>query len=300
MAGSGVASIWTQVGEARRWPMRPSPQPGELLSGWIARLALANGLAPRALFTVLTGDDAAGGLGARLDVRLDATCPSWVLAALSHGAGIAPGEIADLSLDAARQSGRPSLLAFLAARRPDWLRPLAVGSDRAAAQARRRAGLYGDGALAFCPECLGETPWARRWWRFVLARVCLRHGCRLLDRCPRCRRSWAPQRIARLQPLTACHACGADLARAATLGVTPDEAWRQWAIENCLLEQINDARTGSRSVEGAASLDALLRDASRALRTPTVSGTAPTIRFRRRFATPTGARRRAYQRRATP
>lgn len=300
MAGSGVEWIGTQIGDARRWPMRSKPQPGELLSGWIARLALANGLAPRALLMILTGDDAAGGLGARPDVRLDATCPSWVLATLSRGAGIAPSEIAGLSLDAAHQSGRPSLLAFLAARRPDWLRPLAVGSDQAAAQAKRRAGLCGDGALAFCPECLQEMPWARRWWRFVLARVCLRHGCRLLDRCPRCRRSWAPQRATRLQPLTACHACGADLARAATQGVTPDEAWRQWAIENRLLEQIHDARTGSRSMEGAAPLDALLRDASRALRRPTGSGTAPMIRFRRRFATPTGAHRRTHRRRAAP
>jgi hypothetical protein len=280
--------------------MRPKPQPGELLSGWIARLALANGLAPRALLRILTGDDTMGGLGARPDMRLDATCPRDVLATLSRDTGIAPGEIAGLSLDAARQSGRPSLLAFLAARRPDWLRPLAVGSDRAAAQAKRRAGLYGDGALAFCPECLRETPWARRWWRFVLARVCLRHGCRLLDRCPRCRRSWAPQRVTRLQPLTACHACGADLARAATQDVTPDEAWRQWAIEHRLLRQIDDARNGSRSVEGAASLDALLRDASRALRTPVGGGTTPMIRFRRRLATPTGARRRTHRRRAAP
>ena len=300
MAASGVERIGTQIGEPRRWPMRPSPQPGELLSGWIARLALANGLAPRALFTVLTGDDTAGDLDARPDIRLDTTCPGGVLATLSRDTGIAPGEIAGLSLDAARQRGRPSLLAFLAVRRPDWLRPLAIGSDRAAAQAKRRAGLCGDGALAFCPECLRETPWARRWWRFVLARVCLRHGCRLLDRCPRCRRSWAPQRVTRLQPLTACHACGADLARAATQGVTPDEAWRQWAIENRLLEQIDDARTGSRSVEDAASLDALLRDASRALRRPTGGGTAPAIRFRRRFATPTGARRRTHRRRAAP
>lgn len=300
MAGSGVERIETPADEALRWPMRPKPQPGELLSGWVARLALANGLAPRSLLMILTGDDAAGGLGARPDVHLDANCPGGVLATLSRGAGIASGEIAGLSLDAARRSGRPSLLALLAARRPDWLRPLAVGSDRAAAQFNRRAGLCGDGALAFCPECLRETPWARRWWRFVLARICLRHGCRLLDRCPRCRRSWAPHRIARLQPLTACHACGADLARAATQGVTPDEAWRQWAIEHRLLEQIDDARSGSRSVEGAASLDALLRDACRALRRPIGGGTAPTIRFRRRFATPTGARRRVYQRRATP
>jgi hypothetical protein len=123
----------------------------------------------------------------------------------------------------------------------------------------------------------GSVTVPRHRGRFVLARICLRHGCRLLDRWPRCRRSWAPERVTRLQPLTACHACGADLAPTPTQGVTPDEAWRRWAIENRLLEQINDPRTGSRSVEGTASLDALLREAGRALRRPTGRGTAPTI-----------------------
>ncbi|WP_376967745.1 TniQ family protein (plasmid) [Azospirillum sp. A26] len=32
-----------------RWPIRPPIQPNELLSSWISRLALANGLSPASL-----------------------------------------------------------------------------------------------------------------------------------------------------------------------------------------------------------------------------------------------------------
>jgi hypothetical protein len=51
--------------QADRWPVTVAPQDDELLSSWLHRLALANGLAPRHLSDVL-------GLGAGMwSARLD-------------------------------------------------------------------------------------------------------------------------------------------------------------------------------------------------------------------------------------
>jgi len=53
---------------------------------------------------------------------------------------------------------------------------------------RRRPG------LAYCPACLREELFLRSHWRLSFVTVCERHGCRLLDACPRCQAPYAPQR----------------------------------------------------------------------------------------------------------
>ena len=51
-----------------RWPAVLGPQPDELLSSWLHRLAIANGVAPRSFAGVL---GLSGGMWSpRLDVRL--------------------------------------------------------------------------------------------------------------------------------------------------------------------------------------------------------------------------------------
>ena len=51
-----------------RWPAAPSPQPDELLSSWLHRLAIANGVAPRPFAGVF---GLGGGMWSpHLDVRI--------------------------------------------------------------------------------------------------------------------------------------------------------------------------------------------------------------------------------------
>lgn len=69
---------------------------------------------------------------------------------------------------------------------------------------RRRFGLQ------FCPLCLANDSIFRKEWRLSLVTVCARHGCALLDACPRCGAPVVPHRnhVSHLH----CHICQQHLA----------------------------------------------------------------------------------------
>ncbi|MCV3211661.1 TniQ family protein [Mesorhizobium sp. YC-39] len=59
----------------KRWPVSAAPLPDELLSSWLHRLALANGIAPRSFAGVLGLSERMW--SPRLDLRLRATSPRF-------------------------------------------------------------------------------------------------------------------------------------------------------------------------------------------------------------------------------
>ena len=83
-----------------------------------------------------------------------------------------------------------------------------------------------------CPQCLAETAHCRRVWEFSLVTACPRHGCLLIDKCPKCKApiswlrdslcvcpckfDWRKARVNRLEEnelALACHIhslCGLD------------------------------------------------------------------------------------------
>jgi hypothetical protein len=69
-----------------------------------------------------------------------------------------------------------------------------------------------------CPGCLGEAPRHRAIWDFALSTCCVRHGTRLVGRCPRCRRrlGWTDA------GLSGCR-CGASLKDSMCESVTGEE-----------------------------------------------------------------------------
>lgn len=48
-----------------------------------------------------------------------------------------------------------------------------------------------------CQACLSESPFCRRVWELSLVTACPRHGCLLIDECPKCGRrlSWVRERV---------------------------------------------------------------------------------------------------------
>jgi hypothetical protein len=75
-----------------RWPVSINPQPDELLSSWIHRLAIGNGIAPRSFANVLGLD---GGMwSARLDLRL----PCDVAGLLEGQTGISHAAISTMAM----------------------------------------------------------------------------------------------------------------------------------------------------------------------------------------------------------
>ncbi len=173
-----------------RWPVAVAPQADELLSSWLHRLALANGVAPRAF-----GDIVGGGGGmwsARLDLRLPQTLPAW----LAARTGLASDEISVLAMPDNAMA-------------PLWL------PQRETAQ--RRCSTW----LQFCALCLTDdrAPYFRRCWRLAARVSCFRHGCGLRDRCPACYGGLAPFAQADLAPQHLCAHCGIDLRGAARISV---------------------------------------------------------------------------------
>ena len=163
-----------------RWPVVVQPQPDELLSSFMHRIAFANGLPARRFRDEL-------GFGEGLwSPRLDLGPQPEMLRLLTDRTGLG-SEIAAMTIGV---EWRPLLLPL---RCP-------VGRGR---QARRRAAW-----LQYCPSCLADDarPYFRRRWRLATALACRRHGRQLLDRCPCCFSALAAfdQRAVVAQHLCAC------------------------------------------------------------------------------------------------
>jgi hypothetical protein len=172
------------------WPVVASPEPDELISSWLHRLAFGNGVPPRAFGPAL--DLGSGAWSCRLDLAL----PAIVQDRLVRCTGLTPGAVGGMTL--VRVGARALLLPLRA--------------DLSPGRRGRRQSAW----LQFCPQCLAEDeqPYFRRQWRLATTIVCARHGSRLLDRCPACGQGLAPFNQASLRPQNDCAACGFDLAGA--------------------------------------------------------------------------------------
>ncbi|QTG17052.1 TniQ family protein (plasmid) [Agrobacterium tumefaciens] len=189
MGDAGIPTISVQPRyrnvASDQWPINVSPQPDELLSSWLHRLAYANGVAPRAFARVF-------GLGSGMwSPSIDLRPSSDVKNVLCANAGISHDQILEMSLT----SGLPMEL----------LLPL------------RNSGRRGTSTwLQFCPRCLAgdEHPYFRRSWRLATKVSCGDHRSGLRDRCPSCQRRMEAYGQSKLVPQHFCAHCGFDLRKA--------------------------------------------------------------------------------------
>jgi len=174
-----------EVGQG--WPGVVAPAPGELLSSWLHRLALANGVPPQYFGRVL---DVAGG---DWSAKLDRDLPGRVIDLLVERTGLPAEDIDGLAL-------HRDPLARLR------LRQITGSGDARTSTARVNR-------LQYCPACLKEDrePFFRRGWSLATRVSCFRHGCRLRDHCTACGGGIAPARQNRLLPQHFCVWCDADL-----------------------------------------------------------------------------------------
>lgn len=165
-----------------RWPVSVDPLPDEVLSSWLNRLALANGIAPRSFADVL--GLRRGMWSPRLELRL----PRHVAALLAHQTGVS-----DKSISAMSMTG-------------DALMPLLLPLRENAARNR-------SSWIQYCPQCLADddVPYFRRHWRLASRISCFEHGSGLRDRCPACRSGIASFDQGELIPQHFCARCGFDL-----------------------------------------------------------------------------------------
>lgn len=188
-------------------PLRPRPEPDELFSSWVIRLASANGMAyvpflkrllPGALY---------------LDRDLDWTASMALLEAVSGRSGLPLEQVHRTTL----QTYRGRLFAREIRRYPGrWLLHIRSSNHSSVREGR----LSRSHGLQFCPDCLtGPLPYFRLGWRLAFNTTCAHHGRVLLDRCPACGRRVIPTRSSPalsgvavpLEELAHCADCRLDL-----------------------------------------------------------------------------------------
>lgn len=199
----------------QRWPVRPPLLDGELLSSWICRLAVANGLAPVALHEILSVAEGPTGKG-----WMDRS-PSPELAHYIARQADQPIEriLCAAPLRPARLIDRNDFIGrFVAASPKLVLRPNVTAKD---ANEPERDAAY----LPYCPQCLteDEEPFMRMEWRTRFATGCERHGIRLQHCCPHCRGQIKPLMAKHLDGICFCARCGGDIRQAAAIALSQRE-----------------------------------------------------------------------------
>lgn len=193
---SGLVGLNRQL-----WPIRYKPQPDELLSCWLIRLAHGHGLKVQTFSNLLFGN--------RRQVwnrDVDRLGPSWLIEELSHRTGT-PMSAAEATCLRAYEG--VLFQSFKLSGSLPWI--LTIGMYH------RTRSAYGQ---QFCPLCLraDEVPYYRRSWRLAFMTVCPDHEVMLHDRCPQCESPLSFHRaemgrggVDDALEMSMCHVCGMDL-----------------------------------------------------------------------------------------
>lgn len=151
------------------WPVHPKPLSDELFSSWLIQVAKGNGLKLQAFC------DCAFGKDRQLWNRdIDRLAPRWLVRELSLHTAVPAHFVRETTLLAYqgrlfRDRQRSGQL--------KWILPLMMFH-------RKRLGC----GVQFCPQCLKEdsVPYFRKKWRVAFCTFCVKHGCMLNQRCPKC------------------------------------------------------------------------------------------------------------------
>lgn len=184
------------------WPVHLKPQPDELLSSWLIRLAHAHGYQVEGLCRLLLGRGAA-----MWNRDIDRCASETLMAAVMTATAATEPQFRNTLLSAYDGTLTESVGLSGTAR---WLVPLSVLHRK-----RRRPGLM------YCSTCIATDPdpYCRKKWRLACITVCSTHGVELRDSCPNCNAAFVPHRVdmghGGYMPsdklLVKCHVCGHDL-----------------------------------------------------------------------------------------
>ncbi len=125
---------------------------------------------------------------------------------LAHYCRLTTAETHDLSGIVQRGAGQPSAWRVSG----EWI-------TKSAFTAPHRAKI--------CPLCLSEQSYVRGIWALTFYTACAKHGLRLVDRCPACKKElkWSRRRVDHC-------GCGYDLTQAPSVPIVGATAWLAWLI----------------------------------------------------------------------
>jgi hypothetical protein len=229
----------------RIYPIHPRLKDEELLSSWIARLSLGNGLTPSKLGVILLPNSESIYSWQNVDLMFS----DMVLAELSKKTATPLTKLYEASLR--RYDG---LLYSSMRDNPmqdtsyGWIMPHRMHF----AQKVKRFGLQA------CPQCLAsdDKPYFRCSWRLAFVIGCPKHKTSLIDRCLRCGEpiqfllNASSTARAAIGCMTICHKCGFDLRNATSAThIAPELIGFQEHLSDVL-------RLGYIEVEGLGNIEA--------------------------------------------
>lgn len=159
-------------------PMHPQPFEDELLSSWVTRIALENGLYTHALYKSCLGLDSS------IFIRdIDKLFVPSLIDSLEEKTGLTSEKIKKLMLTDFEGRITEKVITNSSSR---WILPLGIYH-----RTRKNKG------VVYCPQCLAESPikYYKRIWRLSFVVMCEKHYCLLRDCCPHCGNSIDYQRI---------------------------------------------------------------------------------------------------------
>ncbi len=219
------------------WPIHFKPKNDELLSSWLCRLALAHGLHPSSLCSIIlsieqSSDHSDGKWLWHGDI--DKGIRAGILSVLADKTGTGIERVRNTTL-AAYEGWIYERLNTLG--RSHWVMPISSYNN---------SGAYH--GLQYCPHCLAEDkePYFRRDWRLAFITCCIKHCTQLLDRCAECKEPvnyrkgiYGSLNSPPIGGLTLCYSCKFDLRDAAFNQILPPAAL-EIDFQNSLLRTIQE------------------------------------------------------------
>lgn len=150
-------------------PMHPQPFEDELLSSWVTRIALENGLYTHALYKSCLGLDSS------IFIRdIDKFYVPSLIDSLEEKTGLISEKIKTLMLIGFEGRITEKVIINSNSR---WILPLGIYH-----RTRKNKGIM------YCPQCFAENPinYYKRIWRLSFIVMCEKHHCLLRDSCPHC------------------------------------------------------------------------------------------------------------------
>lgn len=186
------------------FPLQVVPYEDELISSWLVRLSLGNGIDPMTLSNIYWPKKRPW------TTDIDRNLGGLSLAGISQSASIDEGTIMKMML---KNHFR---------KLDNNLNPLAVWNWLIPFGKRNREIKT---SLQYCPKCLQEKKYFKTYWRMAWYNVCHLHGIKLNESCPGCD---APINIHKIsiehEKISFCFKCGFNLEEADFLVATDEDA----------------------------------------------------------------------------
>lgn len=176
------------------WPYRPKPEPGEIFSSYLARIAYAHGQSPYRFYAYFLP-------GVPIWNRdIDRCASDALIEQIAVRCGLPVDQIAAMTLRGPEKllAGQSMHYELSIAGAAPWINVAGVFH-----RVRRRFGMQ------YCPQCLKEAHYYRTSWRYSFVTTCVRHQRNLRDSCQHCDAPVIYHRMDSFQPV--CSVCGHEL-----------------------------------------------------------------------------------------